>query len=347
MQITIRDVAKESGYSITTVSIVLNNAPLAAQIPDATREHIKRVAEEMDYKPNILARSLRTKRSHTVGTIVFDITDPYCTQILRGVEDHLFKQSYISLLTDIQNDYSRFVSYLEMLLEHRVEGLIVLANSLRLEIDCLEILEARSFPIVVVGRKLARDSINSVEVNNATGARLALKHLYDLGHKRIAFIRGPEMLIDSKERWKGISRFAKRAGLKLDPRLIVDIPEDTSSPDLGYRLTEELLSRGVSFTAIVAFDDMTAFGAIRALNHNNLRVPTDCSVVGFDDVATAAFYHPSLTTIQQPLHLLGSTGAEILFEAMGAIGRKAEFKPVYQRLAPKLIVRESTESPGA
>ena len=153
--ITIRDVAKESGFSSTTVSIVLNNAPLARYIPAATKKRIEKAAKKLGYRPNLFARSLRSKRSHTVGVMVFDMTDPYCTLILRGIENSLYQSSYLPILTDVHNERSRFERYLEMLLDRRVEALIVLANWLFVDIDVLADLEKSSIPTVMIGRETA------------------------------------------------------------------------------------------------------------------------------------------------------------------------------------------------
>ena len=175
--ITIRDVAKESGFSSTTVSIVLNNAPLARYIPPATKKRIEKAAKKLGYRPNLFARSLRSKRSHTVGVMVFDMTDPYCTLILRGIENSLYQSSYLPILTDVHNERSRFERYLEMLLDRRVEALIVLANWLFVDIDVLADLEKSSIPTVMIGRELQTDSVSSVIVDNEIGAHSAIEHL--------------------------------------------------------------------------------------------------------------------------------------------------------------------------
>ncbi len=190
--VTIRDVAKESGFSSTTVSIVLNNAPLARYIPDTTKKRIERAAKKLGYRPNLFARSLRSQRSHTVGVMVFDMTDPYCTLVLRGIENSLYQSSYLPILTDVHNERSRFERYLEMLLDRRVEALIVLANWLFVDIDVLADLEKSSIPTVMIGRELETDSVSSVLVDNELGAHAAIEHLYSLGHRKIAFIRGPK-----------------------------------------------------------------------------------------------------------------------------------------------------------
>src|SRR6202158_3711555 len=219
--VTIRDVAERSGFSSATVSIVLNNAPLARYIPDTTKGRIHKAAQHLGYRPNLFARSLRGRRSHTVGVMVFDMTDPYCTLVLRGIENTLYQASYLPILTDVHNERSRFERYLEMLLDRRIEGLIVLANWLFLDINLLADLEKSSIPTALIGCELKGDAMSSVIVDNELGGCIALEHLHSLGHRKIAFIRGPKTLADSSPRWRGIRSFAKASGLALDSRLIV------------------------------------------------------------------------------------------------------------------------------
>ncbi len=345
--VTIRDVAMESGFSSTTVSIVLNNAPLARYIPENTKKRIERAAKKLGYRPNLFARSLRSRRSHTVGVMVFDMTDPYCTLILRGIENSLYQSSYLPILTDVHNERSRFERYLEMLLDRRVEGLIVVANWLFVNVDVLADLEKSSIPTVMICRELQNDSISSVIVDNELGAYSALEHLYSIGHRKIAIIRGPKTLGDSIPRWKGIRNFAKTSGLELDSRLCLDLPESSdplSSFEAGCKLTEELLKQKRPFTALLAFDDMTAFGAIRALAKAGLQVPQDCSVVGFDDVAASSLYTPPLTTVRQPMEVMGTIAAGIVLDGINAVVEKRPVSAVHRKVAPELAVRESTRS---
>ena len=343
--VTLRDVAKSSGFSSATVSIVLNDAPLSRYIPVETKTQIRQVAKKLGYRPNVFARSLRSKRSSTVGVIVFDITDPYCTQILRGIELSLYHSSYVPILADAQNDGARFERYLEMLLDRRVDGLITLANSLLLDVDILVALEKPSVPTVIIGRELKSRTMSGVVIDNQAGARTAFEHLYGLGHRKIAFIRGPKMLADSRERWRGIRSFADDVGLVIDPKMVVDLADfydATTGFDGGYKLTQELLRRRRKFTSIVAFDDMTAFGAIRALQKSKFKVPDDCSVVGFDDVPPANLYSPALTTIRQPMEAMGEMGVNILLEAITASRENRPFSPIQRTVVPELVVREST-----
>jgi LacI family transcriptional regulator len=345
--VTIREVAKESGFSSTTVSIVLNNAPLARYIPAPTKKRIEKAAKKLGYRPNLFARSLRSQRSHTVGVMVFDMTDPFCTPVLRGIDNSLYQSSFLPILTDAHNERSRFERYLEMLLDRRVEALIIVANWLFVNIGVLADLEKNNIPTVMIAQELETDSISSVIVDNEFGGRAALEHLYSLGHRQIAFMRGPKTLADSAPRWKGVRTFAKAHSLQLDPELVVDLPESSnpiSSFEAGYQLTETLIKRKRPFTALMAFDDMTAFGAIRAFAKAGLQVPEHCSVIGFDDVATSALYTPSLTTIRQPMEAMGNLAVSIVAEGIESVVEKRPVSVTHRKMAPELVVRESTAS---
>jgi LacI family transcriptional regulator len=345
--VTMRDVANTSGFSPATVSIVLNNAPLARYIAPATKKKIEDAARKLGYRPNAMARFLRSKRTHSVGVMFFDITDPFCTPILRGIENSLFQGSYVPILADAHNQRNRFERYLELLLERHVEALIVVANWLFVDIHLLADFSKRNIPAATIGWELPGDNVSSVMVDNETGGRLALEHLYNLGHRKIAFIRGPKTLIDSGPRWKGIQKFAHTAGLEIDSNLTMQLPEafdPNSGFEGGFRLTEELLQRRRKFTALVAFDDLTAFGAIRALNKAGLRVPEQCSVVGFDDVALSSMAAPSLTTVRQPLEVMGNLAVNIVMEGITASQEKRDWTITHHRAAPELVIRESTRA---
>jgi LacI family transcriptional regulator len=344
---TIRDVARESGYSASTVSIVLNSAPLSRYIPDETKARIHTAARRLGYRPNPLARSLRSQRSNIVGVMVFDITDPFCTPILRGLENSLYQANYLSLLADAHNEPHRFERYLEMLLDRRVEGLIVVANWLVADIELLADLNAKQVPTVIAGRAYEIDTVSTVAVDNEAGAALALEHLYNLGHREIAFLRGPRVLASSGQRWKGIRSFANSAGLKLDAKRIAELPESldaNSSFEAGVQLTTELLRQGKTFTALMAYDDMTALGALRALKQKGLRVPEDCSVVGFDDVAQAGLSVPALTTVRQPMEAMGSMSVGIMLDSIKAVDQKRDLPVVKRKIPAELVARESTSA---
>ncbi len=335
--VTMRDVASQSGFSPATVSIVLNNAPLARYIAPATKRRIEETAKKLGYRPNVMARFLRSKRSHSVGVLFFDI----------GVENALYQASYLAIFADAHNQRNRFERYLELLLDRHVEGLIVVANWLFVDIHVLADLSKRNIPSATIGWELAGDNISSVMVDNEAGARLALEHLYQLGHRKIAFIRGPKMLIDSAPRWRGIQKFAQSVRLDIDPALIVQLPDSldpNSSFESGYRYTEGLLDQKKKFTAVMAFDDLTALGAIRALTKAGVKVPEQCSVTGFDDVALSALAAPSLTTVRQPMEAMGGLAVNIVMEGINATLEKRDWNVVNQKMNPELVIRDSTRA---
>lgn len=338
------DVARASGYSASSVSIVLNDAPLAENLSPRTRRRIREVAEQLGYRPHVFARSLRTQRSNTIGVIVFDMSDPFCTLILRGIDKHLQPAGFLPIVMDAHNDRDRFERYLEMAVERRVEGLVVVANWLFVNIDALKHLAQNRLPTVVVGRDLHRSGVRSVLVDNERGGYLALRHLYELGHRNVNFLLGPKQLSDSSRRWAGMQRFAVQAGLEVARPRVLQLPS-LSDPLTGFSSGAELTGRwvrnGRKFTAIAAFDDMTAFGAIRGLNNHGLKVPDDCSVIGFDDVPMAELATPSLTTIRQPMEHMGRYAAEVVGNQIsrGSLRREGE---ALKLLEPELVTRQST-----
>lgn len=343
--VRIVDVARESGFSTSTVSIVLNEAPLSRYVAASTKEQIRRTAETLGYFPDIFARSLRSRRSHTIGVLIFDISDPFCMLILRGIEKALHPTPYLPLIMDAQNEWSQFEGYLRLLMERRVEGLIVVANWLFEERGLLAQVRNRNLPMVVVGRDLSRDDFRSVIVANERGGYMATEHLHELGHRKIAVIRGPEKLTDSRGRWEGIQRFAAERGLKFNPRHIRQLAgslDSNSGFEDGAALTTELLKESASFSAIIAFDDLTALGSIRALSSAGIRVPEDCSVIGFDDIPAVSFSTPGLTTIRQPMEKMGALAVDRVLATLSDQEETALSGPLLEMLDPALIVRGST-----
>jgi LacI family transcriptional regulator len=343
------DVARLSGYSVSSVSIVLNEAPLADNLSPKTRRTIREVAEKLGYRPHVFARSLRTQRSNTIGVIVFDMSDPFCTLILRGIDKQLQPVGLLPVVMDAHNNRDRFERYLEMAIERRVEGLVVVANWLFVNIDALKQQAKDRLPTVVVGRDLHRSGVRSVLVDNERGGYLAIRHLYELGHRKVNFLLGPRQLSDSSRRWAGMRRFAMQSGLEIASTRVLQLP-GLSDPLTGFssgaELTGSWLRDGGNFTAIAAFDDMTAFGAIRALNNRGRRVPEDCSVIGFDDVPMAELATPSLTTIRQPMEAMGRYAAEAVSSQIGN-GRSKNDSRHVKLLEPELVVRQSTAASAA
>jgi LacI family transcriptional regulator len=345
--VTIRELAKKCGCSASTVSMVLNNRPLARYITADTKASIRRIAKELKYQPNIFAQSLRANRSYTVGVMVFDITDPYCTYTLRGIENMLNAASIAYLLFDAQNTSERFHRNLELMLQRRVDGLILVANSLQTDPSVLQALHIPQVPVVVIGRELeGLEFASTVIVNNQRGGYLALEHLYNLGHRNIAFIRGPKTIADSGLRWEGILKFAKEVALKVQRDSILDLSQVPTTSAEGLEAVKSLVrTGGRRFTAVLAFDDMTALGIIRGLSEAGLEVPRDCSVIGFDDIDAAGYYNPPLTTIRQPMLRMGEEAASALLDCVNSGHKRKKVQVVHMVLEPELVVRKSTQPP--
>ena len=346
--VTLSDIARACDLSISTVSIVLSEAPLSRHVAEATRLRIRAMASRLGYHPDVHARSLRRRRTQTIGVLAYDLSDPFCIPVVRGIEEALQPAQYFALQVNAQAQRKLFDRYLRMILERRAEGVIVIASWIFEEADLLADIEKNHVPIVIVGRDLTVRRIPSVLVDNKAGGAIAMRHLLSLGHRNIAIVRGPEELFDSEPRWQGFQCAAAEAGIDLDARLVFQLPnrfDPRSSFEGGRQFAKQMVGSGRPFTALLAFDDLTALGAIRGLTETGLRVPEDCSVVGFDDILPASVTTPGLTTIRQPLEEMGQLAAEQLLEALNPREEKRKRHPRLQMLPPELVERASTGPP--
>jgi LacI family transcriptional regulator len=343
--VTLLDVARACGFSVSTVSIVLNEVPLSRNVTATTRQQIRTMAKQLGYHPDAFARSLRSRRSQTIGVMAYDLSDPYCIPIVRGIQAGLRPPSYLPLLMDAQTQRGLFNSYLEMILERRAEGVIVIASWIFDEANLLSDIKKNNVPIMIVSRDLSARGVSSVLVDNEVGGALAMRHLYELGHRRIAVIRGPEELFDSAPRWAGVQSVAAEAGIQFDAQLVFQLPslmDPASSFEGGLACARQMLASGHTFTAVLAFDDLTALGVVRGLTSAGVRVPEDCSVVGFDDVMPAAVATPGITTIHQPLEEMGLLAAKWMLEAVEAREQGSAQKLRLHKAQPELVRRAST-----
>jgi DNA-binding LacI/PurR family transcriptional regulator len=343
--VTRSDVARACQLSVSTVSIVLSEAPLSRHVAETTRQRIRATARRLGYHPDAYARSLRRRRTQTVGVLAYDMSDPFCIPVIRGIEDALQPANYFSLLVNAQTQRKLFDSYLRMILERRAEGVIVIASWVFEEANLLADIEKNHVPIVIVGRDLTARRIPSVLVDNLAGGELAMQHLLSLGHRRIAVIRGPDEMFDSEPRWAGIQRAAAEAGVQLDSRLVFQLPnrvDPRSGFDGGLQLTRDMLESGSDFTAVLAFDDLTALGVVRGLTEAGLRIPEDCSVVGFDDILPAALATPGITTVRQPLREMGLLATQRMLKALEQPKASRSDGAQLHMLAPELVVRSSS-----
>jgi len=324
----LKDLAKYLGLSTATISTVLNATPKASEIPMATQERILAAAEKFNYRPNALARSLRGMRSHTVGVLVPEISEGYGALILGAVGDYLLSKGYFFFVATHRRKAELLDEYPELLRQRSVEGFIVVDTALEKPLP---------LPTVVISGHRTHAGITNIVLNHDHAAHLALEHLVQLGHERIAFIKGQPFSSDSETRWKSIERAAESLGIVVREELVVQLEIDTFSPYVGYPVMRRLLQRTRDFTALFAYNDLSAIGALRALRDFGLRVPEDVSVVGFDDINSAAFQIPSLTTVRQPLDKMGAMAGEILLERI-----QGGVNPVEVTVDPELVIREST-----
>jgi LacI family transcriptional regulator len=328
-RVTLREVAEHVGLAAGTVSAVLNSAPSSRAIPERTRQRIQAAALELNYRPNFLARSLRKKRTYTVGLIIEEIGDAYGSLVISGIEAYLRQHNYFFLTVIHRHDASMLREYSHLLLERGVEGFITVDTSLQ---------EALPLPTVSVAGHRTLKGVTNIVLDQERGARVALEHLVALGHRKIAFMKGQPFSSDSEDRWKGVCSVAQELGLEMDADLIVNLEFDDPSPQVGYPYAKQLLARKKPFTALFAYNDISAIGAIRAIQEEALRVPQDVSVVGFDDIQWAAFHTPSLTTVRQPLGKMGQIAAETLIRMIEDHGESSSEIAI----EPTLVVRESS-----
>jgi DNA-binding LacI/PurR family transcriptional regulator len=316
--------------SQTTISLVLNDSPTAKSIPLHTRERVFAAAKKFHYRPNYFARSLRKKRSMAVGVMAPNLSEGYLTLVLNGVEEYLIKSHYFYFTASHFWKPELIEEYPRMLMERAVDGFLLLNTGSDINIP---------LPTVAISGHINRAGTCNIILDHEKAAELGLGHLYELGHRKIAFMSGPDFIPDSAYRWRSTMQVAHRLGLKVLPEVCMKFEADIWSPGLGYDVVKELLSRTRDFTAISCFNDITAVGAIRAIQDEGLSVPGDISVIGFDDIVSAAFLKPSLTTIHQPLHDMGVEGAQVLLQK---IADPAFEMPAEIVMQPTLTIREST-----
>lgn len=327
--ITLRAVAEHVGLTPGTVSAVLNNAPSARSIPQHTKNRILAAARELNYRPNFFAQSLRKKRTYTIGVIVEEIGDAYGSLVISGIEQYLRQKNYFFLTVVHRHDPELLERYAQILMERGVEGFITIDMQLR---------EAPTLPTVAVAGHRNFPGVTNIVLDHHHAAYIALRHLQELGHERIAFLKGAPFSSDSEQRWKSICEVAAELKIEINPELALQIDIDDPTPQLGYPFGKKLLERGVPFTALFAYNDISAIGAIRAFREAGLEVPQDVSVVGFDDIQSAAYNTPSLTTVRQPMIRMGTIAAQTLLERLEG---RTDF-PAEIAIAPELVVREST-----
>src|SRR6201996_5748665 len=331
---SLKIIAEHLGLSVAAISRVLNGAPAAKSIPKATQDRIFAAAEELNYRPNVLARSLRRGRSMIVGVLVPEISEGYATAVLSGIEQALLQAEYFYFLISHHHRPELIERSQAMMVDRAVDGMIAIDTPL---------IRHPHLPMITVSCPDEHEGITNIVLNHRRAAELALDHLVGLGHRDIAFIKGQTFSSDTEPRWQAIRYAATRAKLSVEPKLVAQLEGDAPGHEPGYFATQRVLASNTHFTALFAFNDVSAIGAIRALREAGLRVPQDVSIIGFDDIQSAAFQNPGLTTVRQPLKTMGMLAAETLLRQVSAPG---EHHPSRQLMVdPELVVRESTCPP--
>jgi DNA-binding LacI/PurR family transcriptional regulator len=328
--VSLKALAEHLGLSSASVSLVINRSPAANSIPAVTQERIRAAARELNYRPNLMARSLRQKRSFTIGVIVPEISEGYAALVISGIEEYLFQEGYFYFVVSHRHRRDLIEEYPVLLQQRAVQGIIAI------DTPCTE---AYPSPTVSVSGQRDVPGITNIVLDHNVAACLAMRHLKNLGHKRIALFKGQVFSSDSEVRWQSILHAARAFGIATHEELQFQLAEISSSPQVGYHAAQQLLARNQPFSALVAFNDNSAIGAIQAFREAGKQVPTDVSVIGFDDIVSAAFQNPGLTTIRQPLRQMGHIAAETLLRRITA-PRSTYPKRIVVK--PELIVRGTT-----
>ena len=341
LPVTLRDVARRSGVHPATASRALNPATRML-VSEETAGRVLSAAAALGYRPNTVARSLRTRRSHTIGVLIPDLTNPLFPPIVRGLEDRLAADGYVALIGNTDADDERELMVFELMRARHVDGFVLATATTHNRV--LEEAAQAGLLVVLVNRLSEEFSFPSVSVDNDRGIRLAVSYLAGLGHRRIAHVAGPQDTSTGRERLRGFERALADAGLAASPALITHAA--AFAIEEGYRCTRELLGAGNGTggpvcTAIAAGNDMLAIGCYKALEEAGLRCPEDVSVIGFNDMPFIDRLRPPLSTIAFPHYQVGTEAAQLLLERLAG-----DERPVRSlHLAPELVVRGSTGPP--
>lgn len=332
--VSLKTLAEYLDLSPATVSLVLNDSPRAKSIPQATKDRVLAAAKAFDYRPNFFARYLNTKRTYTVAVLVPEVGEGYGASVVGGIERRLVRNRYSYLLASHRWMPELIEDTPKLLMDRGAEGFILVNMPLEHPLP---------MPVVDIGGHVKLPSVTNIRLDNHRAAWLAMEHLTKLGHKNIALFLGHPGSADTDERWEGINSAAREFGITIDPKLTVQLqrrgsPPMAPTPDEGYVYARKLLDRRVEFTALFAFNDISAIGAMAAFRDAGLSVPGDVSVVGFDDIQAAAYVTPQLTTVRQPLHHMGELAAKELLRRIET--RNTESAEIL--VQPELVVREST-----
>lgn len=303
---TIKDVAKKAGVAISTASYALNNSD---KISERTRIRVEEAARELNYKKNGIASDLKRSKTNTIALILSDLSGPFYSELIQGVQDVAMSKGYdLIACNSIGGNNSTAVKFLK---EKRVDGAIILAHNIS---DTIALESARSrFPIVVLDRELDDENIYHVEVDNIQGAYLATNYLIRQGAEKIAFVSGPAKSFDNKRRMEGFEKALKEHQIALQHRWKLT---SNFTREGGYKATNLLIAQKELPEAVFYANDEMAIGGMKSFRENNIRIPEDILIVGFDDIELAEFAHPPLTTVRQPKYDAGALATHLIFQVL-------------------------------
>jgi len=331
------DVARRARVSVATVSYVINDGP--RPVSQATRARVLYAIEQLDYRPSEIARSLRLQRTRTIGLIVPDTANPFFAAVAKGVEDTGFAAGYSVLLGHSGYDVARELAYADVMRSKQVDGVIYIQATT--DAATIQRLLQIRIPTVAVDREVTGFEVDCVVADNFGGSKAATEHLVKLGHRRIACIVRSAALSNARERLRGYQAALAEAVLEPNPSYLM--PGGPGYDD-GRRAMEQLLRLDPPPTAVLAFPDIVAVGAIRAIANAGMGVPADISVIGFDDIPASGFMHPALTTVAMPMREMGQRAAEVLLARIEAVEPDRGARRIV--LPTALVVRESTGPPA-
>ncbi len=332
MNITIKDVAKQAGVTAAVVSRVINDDPKLS-IREETRSRVLEAVEKLEYRPNAIARSLRTKTTGTIAMIIPDITNPFFPEIIKGAQIAAAENGFSLILFNTEEDVGKQREYIELVSEKQMDG--VLLASVHTDDESIDLLERYKKPYVLVNRITRNIQSSFVTVDDVYGARVAIEHLIQFGHRKIAHISGPLYTDTGLQRLEGYRKALKKFGVEFSLDYIAESKYDE---DGGYKAMKQLFSLENKPTAVFAANDLIAIGAISAIEDEGLKVPENISIVGFNDIWVAQKISPPLTSVKFPLFDMGYLASEILI-------KKTQGKVVCEDkmvLEPELVVRSST-----
>jgi len=339
---SIKDIAKEAGVAISTVSYVINKKDLVA---DKTKKKVLRAIEKLGYKPNFLARSLRTRKTSTIGVIVYDISNPFIAQIVRSIQEAVKARGYIMILGCTFNESSEEERQIDVMINQFVDGLLIISGSDNEKI--YKKLLSKKIPTVFIDRENEKQEIPNVIIDNSLAMEKAVDYLFSLGHRDIGYISYiPGRQTTIRQRYSGYIKGLEKNNLTYNPDYVIidekfaDKELEGKDMDITFNLMQQFIKTKKLPTAFIAISDIIAYGLIKALHENNIKVPDDVSVVGFDDIMFDAYISPPLTTIKQPKRMMGFTGANLLLDLIE--GKDIENKWIV--LPTEIIKRNSVRA---